>query len=67
MLQNMSTLCSNNLTSLGEVCRDPTLIILSILIGIIFGGIMASKFGFLGFIIGAIIGFIIVRVMRSRL
>ena len=57
----------NNLTSLGEVCRDPTLIVLSILIGVIIGGIMASKFGFLGFIIGAIIGFIIVRVMRLRL
>jgi len=57
----------NNLTGIGEVCRDPTLIVLSILVGIILGGIMASRFGFIGFIIGTIIGFILVKIMRLRL
>jgi len=53
--------------SIGEVCRDPTLIVLSILAGIILGGIMAYRLGFLGFIIGVVGGCIIVRTMRLKL
>jgi len=57
----------NNLTSIGEANFDPALIVLSILVGIILGGIMAYNFGFLGFIVGVVIGCVIVRIMRLKI
>ena len=64
---NYETKLINNLTGLSEVCRDPILIVFSILAGIILGVIMAINFGFLGFIIGVVGGCIIVRIMRLKL
>jgi len=64
---NYEAKLSNNFTNINDVCRDPILIVFSILVGIIFGGIMANNFGFLGFIIGMIGGCIIVRIMRLKL
>jgi len=57
----------NNFTSINEANFDPVLIVLSIIVGIILGGIMASIFGFLGFIVGVVGGCIIVRILRLKL
>jgi TPR repeat protein len=46
---------------------DPLLIFLSIIAGIVTGSFAAVLFGFFGFIVGAVAGWIIVTEMRKRL